>query len=359
MLIAYIFHLIDGPESGVFKKIMDQSHQWINHGNKVAFFILTQTGLAKSFIDRAAGIPTFVYEYEGIAKRSRRLSQLFASVVDYLPSIVYYRYDLYHPAFRHLSKKIPVFVEINSDDIAEFRMGNRFRRWYNYLTRRYIFLNSKGLILESHQLAKLPHLARFGKPYIAIGNGIDLKRFRQLDAPRNFDPILIFMGSPNQPWHGIDKILWLAHRLKTWRFDLIGPDPADFRGSPRNVFFHGFLNQSQYELLLAQADVAIGPLSLYLIGKKESSPLKVREYLAYGLPTIVGYQDMDFPEGAPFLLQIGNDPDNIINNFSRIEKFVSMWRGKRVPRNDIRCLDVSIKEEKKLAFLNRFMNAQE
>jgi len=354
MLIAYVFHIIEGPESGVFKKILDQAREWINNDVDVALFILTHKGFTKSFVDAADGIPTSVYEYSGIAERLRKVYRLYDHVISYSASIVYYRYDIYYPTFEEFARTIPVVMEINSDDISEFRLGNRFRHWFNYITRRRIFWNVKGLILESHQLSKAPHFARFGKPCLVLGNGINLKRFAYLRAPGNSKPAVAFIGSAHQPWHGVDKIIWLAEHFKDWRFDLIGPDRSDFKTIPRNVIMHGFLNQVQYEPLLARADVALGPLSLHLINKEESSPLKVREYLAYGIPTILAYKDTDFPDGAPFLLQIGNRPDNVINNVSEIEEFVISWRGKRISRDAISRLDVSVKEKERLLFLDRF-----
>jgi len=354
MRIAYIFHLIDGPKSGVYKKIIGQSKQWTGYGADVAFFILTRKGLARSFAKNDAGIPAFVYEYERLAERFRKLSRLYSDVFKYSAGVIYFRFDLYHPAFERIAKKIPVIVEINSDDISEFRLGNRLRHWYNYLTRTYLFSNAKGLIFESQQLAGLPHFSCFGKPYLVMSNGIDLEQFRHFPAPGNPNPVIVFLGSARQPWHGVDKILWLAHHFKRWRFDLVGPDPDEFKGIPSNVLFHGFLQQFQYESLMSGANAAIGPLSLHLIGKEESSPLKVREYLAGGLPTIIGYQDTDFPQGAPFLLQIGNRPDNVMNSVGKIEEFVNAWQNKRVSHDDIHSLDVRVKEKKRFDFISHF-----
>ncbi len=353
MRIAYIFHLTDGAESGVFKKIRDQSQQWIRYGADVSFFLLTRKGLATFFTDASAGIPTFVYEYSGIVERLKKVARLYTHVLNYSVDIVYYRYDIYYSSFEGFAKQLPVVMEINADDISEFRLGNRFRHWFNYFTRRHIFPNVAGLIFDSHQLAESPHFARFGKPCLAIGNSINLERFPELPAARNPDPVVVFIGSANQPWQGIEKILWLASHLKKWRFELIGPGFSNFNGIPSNVVTHGFMNQLKYEPLLARADAGIGPLSLYLAGKDESSPLKVREYLAYGLPTILGYQDTDFPDGAPFLLQIGGSPDNVMNNISKIEEFVISWQGKRVSRDMVNFLDVSVKEKKRLMFLSR------
>jgi hypothetical protein len=359
MRIAYIFHLTDAHESGVYKKIIGQSKQWTRYGAHVAFFILTKKGSAKFFEKNDAGIPAFAYEYGGLAERFRKLSQLYLHVLKYSASIIYYRYDLYHPSFGRIARKIPVIVEINSDDISEFRLGNRLRHWYNRLTRRHIFSHAKSLIFESQQLAGLPHFARFGKPYLVMSNSIDLEQFRHFPPPSNPNPVIVFVGSAHQPWHGVDKILWLAHHFMRWRFDLVGPDQEEFEGIPSNVLFHGFLPQFQYESLLAGADVAIGPLSLYLIGKEESSPLKVREYLAGGLPTIIGYLDSDFPQGAPFLFQIGNRPDNVMSSVARIEEFVNAWQNKRVSHDDIHLLDVRVKEMKRFDFISHFDMSKE
>ncbi|HXX80933.1 MAG TPA: glycosyltransferase [Thermodesulfovibrionales bacterium] len=359
MKIAYIFHLSDTHECGVYKKIIGQSRQWIRYGAQVAFFVLTKKGGKEFFEKNDAGIPVFVHEYGGLAERFRKLSRLHQHALKYSANIIYYRYDLYHPSYERMAREIPVIVEVNSDDIAEFRLGSRFRSWYNRLTRNNILLYAKGLVFESQQLAGLPHFSHFDKPYLVMGNSIDLEQFRHFPAPSNPAPVIAFMGSARQPWHGVEKILWLAHHFKKWRFYLIGPDPEEFKDIPSNVRLHGFLQQSQYESLLALADVAIGPLSLYLIGKEESSPLKVREYLAGGIPTIIGYRDSDFPQGAPFLLQIENRPNNVTSSVAKIEEFVTAWQYKRVSREDISFLDAKVKEKKRFNFISHFNMSKE
>jgi hypothetical protein len=105
--------------------------------------------------------------------------------------------------------------------------------------------------------------------------------------------------------------------------------------------------------LLARADVAIGSLGLYRAKLQEASTLKVREYLARGIPTILGYRDTDFPEWAPFLLQIPNSADGVRRSLNEIEAFVRSSRGGRVPRDRIRHLDVAAKEAARLVFLEQ------
>src|SRR5207249_11205578 len=66
----------------------------------------------------------------------------------------------------------------------------------------------------------------------------------------------------------------------------------------------------------------LGSLALHRNGMNEASPLKVGTYLACGLPVIIGYRDTRFPDGAPFLLNIGNHENNVGSSIPRIESFV-------------------------------------
>jgi len=84
----------------------------------------------------------------------------------------------------------------------------------------------------------------------------------------------------------------------------------------------------------------------------EASTLKLREYLAVGLPSIIGYTDTDFPNGAPFLLQLPNRPDNVSSSLSAIDEFISSQAGRRVARASIAHLDSLNKERRRLRFLS-------
>jgi len=88
---------------------------------------------------------------------------------------------------------------------------------------------------------------------------------------------------------------------------------------------------------------------------EEASPLKVREYLAYGLPVIIGYKDTDFHEDVPFILRLPNSEDNIEANLSAIETFVHRWRNQRVPREAIAHLDIKVKESQRIAFFQKIL----
>jgi len=351
MRIAYVAHWNQGPHSGVLKKIMDMAHYWNEVSNEVALFILVKQGRAADLHEFATRMRLHTFEYKNRFNRLWKYHELVFQALQFSPSIIYYRYQPFLPFYFELSKYVPVVIEINTDDVFEFRKESFLRHLYNYFTRNFVLSKTKGLVFVSGQISQRPHFKRFKKPYIVIGNSIDLSAIPQLPGPANKNPKLVFMGSPGKSWHGLDKIIWLAEKFQNWKFDLIGQDSVGSDKNFANIKCHGQLRKEEYTTILAGADVAIGSLSLHKINIDEASPLKVREYLAFGLPTIIGYADSDFPDGAPFLLQLPNREDNVRRHLKEIEQFVELWSGRRVSRKEIEFLDVSVKEKKRLAFM--------
>lgn len=167
---------------------------------------------------------------------------------------------------------------------------------------------------------------------------------------------LVFIGSSGQPWHGIDAIAELAKLRPGWEFDIIGLHAAELQGPvPANLKFHGPMSREEYQPLLDQADVAIGTMALYRKQMNEASPLKVREYLANGLPVITAYAETDFPRPVPFILQLPGKSGNMVSGLGEIDAFVRQWRGTRVPRKEIAHLDTRVKESERLKYMKLIM----
>ena len=209
-------------------------------------------------------------------------------------------------------------------------------KWLCSLVSSHIILSkAAGFVFVCSELAQEYQYRKYNKPYTVIGNGFPIEEVKTL-PPNNTDTVrLVFIGQAGYPWHGVDKIIRLA-----------------------NLHLHGKLNRSQYEQILQISDCAIGTLALHRKGMKEVSPLKVREYLAYGLPVIIAYKDTDFPNGASFLLKLPNCEDNIDNNIQLIQNFVNQWKGKRVPRNEVMHLSTWQKESKRLDFFRQVINSR-
>ncbi|WP_198264123.1 hypothetical protein [sulfur-oxidizing endosymbiont of Gigantopelta aegis] len=95
-------------------------------------------------------------------------------------------------------------------------------------------------------------------------------------------------------------------------------------------------------------NIAIGTLSLHKKNMKEASALKVREYVAYGLPVILGYIDSDL-DGCDFILNVGNYERNIHDNLKKIKEFIRFWKDKEI-KYDMKHMTCIIKRVNVLIF---------
>lgn len=356
MRIAYLFHWNSSSASGVFKKIVSQIKCWSAWGETVGIFILSRQETKEDWVCEAGEIPVFFYKYRGFKDRFDQIDLVCKDIIKWKPHIVYQRYDLYYSALEKLSKIFPLVLEINTDDVGQYSLDPRYRYWYNRLTRGRCLSQATGLIFVSNELAQLPQFTRYCNLGVVIGNGIDLSQYQHFPAPNNSIPRLVFIGSPGQTWSGVDKILDLAELLNDWEFNIIGYSQSDFsKILPSNVLAYGLLQSVQYASIMAKADVAIGTIGLHRIGINEASSLKVRECLAYGIPTVIGYRDTDFPQPVPYLLQIGNCSNNLLDSVMLIKQFVKTWKGYRVSLQQVSHLDVKIKEKERLLFFQKVL----
>lgn len=357
MKIAYLIHWNEGPDSGVFKKVIGQTAEWIRLGHEVRLFLFTRQWNPE-WDAGTEDIPLTVLTYGRGFSRFTGFRQLTRRVERWSPDVVYHRFDLYYAGLPRLLRRIPSILEINSNDLTEMRFGGRGRYIYHRLTRGLVLRAAGGFVFVSAEIAEEPHFKKYAREKTVIGNGFAIGSVVPAPPAEGDEVRFIFIGTPGQPWHGVDSILALARLRPEWHFDLVGLQAADLTGNmavPDNMILHGRLTRDEYEPFMAQADIAIGSLALYRNRMNEASPLKVREYLAYGLPVIIGYKDTDFPHPVPFILELANEPDSTVTGtgLHDIENFVQEWKGKRVPAGQVLHLDTSVKEAARLRYMER------
>lgn len=352
MKIAYIAHVNFSRNSGVVKKILSQATWWRQFGHLVRVFWLTR----KEELQAGASEWEEFIVYKGgpmSASRHLALRDLGFRVRSWSPDLVYLRRDMVYPTYVALAETFPTVVEINSDELAELRLYKQFAHYvYHSLSRPLLDRRVKGFVFPTRELAYSSYYRRVLAHKKVIANGIDFRVIPTLPPAVNEKPVLVFLGEVAS-WHGIDKICRLALAFPDWKFHLIGVDKVVCASA--NVVAHGFLTKEQYLPIIATADVGIGTLALHRNGMNEASPLKVREYLALGLPVIIAYDDTDFPEGAPFILRLPNTENNIEGSLAEIRRFVGEWKGRRVPRSAISHLDLAVKEKERLLFFEQVL----
>lgn len=361
MRIAYIsLHWPRTIASGVGKKILRQMDAWRKAGNDVQLFM--HTAQYESDVPLLPG-KAFFYRGHGLSAEWERIKaayHLLKAVQDYQPDIIYLRYGMYVYPIHRLVSIAPLVEELNTNDLAQHRRLGRVYALYNRFTRGILISRTSGLVCLSNELAKVSHNVRFRRPTRVIGDGIDLDNIPPLPAPENARPRVAFIGSPDSPWQGVDKLIELAQSFPDINVYIIGYDRIDGHDSlPENLCLCGYLETAKYQKILGTMDCAIGSLGLHRILLNESSPLKTRECLAYGLPMILPYEDTDLKDlDADFLLRIPNKEDNIHTHGYAIRDFAYRMRGRRVDRALIGILDQKLKERQRLQFFEEIISSR-
>jgi hypothetical protein len=350
--IAYVVGWPGGHHTGPFKKVVEQSAAWRAFGHEVGLFVLTESPHADEW-SQLPGVQQVTCRAPGVAALFRQKERLVSSVLRWGPDVAYHRYALPYPGMLRMARRLPLVLEINTDDLAEYDLLSPLKGKVNRLTRGQVLRRVAGLVVTTRELAQSPIFARYARPSLVLANGISLASVHPSPAPENSGPRLVFLGQPGCPWHGLDKLAALARARPGWHLDVVGPDRSEVPDPPTNLAVHGSLSVEQYRPILARADIGVGTLALHRKNMDEASPLKVREYLATGLPVITGYRDTDFPGAPPFLLQLPNTEDNVTSHLAELDAFVDAWQGRRVPRDRLTHLDSLHKESARLAFFSR------
>jgi hypothetical protein len=317
MRIVYLIDEDLETSKGVARKIESQLAVWRMHGNEVH---LVGTRSPQT----ARGNPALK-----IAQHFRNCHVALETIKDYAPDLIYTRYIKYAPFFaKKLSKIAPYVVEINTNDVIEFGLKNAWHGLYNRLTRSAFLKRACAFISVTNELAQHRDFSRFRISTNVIGNGYAFPAERAqheigIQCGRHK---AVFVGSPQMPWHGVDKVARLARMLPEFDFHIVGPSreelPVPDRELP-NLIWHGELPVAEADKLMALSHVGISTLALHRNGMKEACPLKSRQYLSHGLPTIVGYKDPDLHGLGEWILELPNEENSVEMHISHIRSFIA------------------------------------
>ena len=355
MTIAYLIDYNLNDDSGVIQKIKQQSSQWTKKGHTV-YFVSTKTmsiyDADYNVIAKKKPLDLNFGRFGTAIKLLYHSYALYGLLQEIEFDLIYMRYRMYMPFFSKITKRYKVVMEINSDDKLEYPLHSKVTNIYNRLTRNLLLKNIDAFVSVSNELKE--RFNYLGKPIEVIANGINTKEY-EVKSNVNKVPTLVFIGTPNQPWHGLDKILEMAKHFKEYQFYIIGTKGKD----TENIKYFGYLTKEDATKIINRSDIGIGTLSLYKKGLTEASPLKTRQYLACGLPLIYAYKDTDFDSDVEFGLQLDNSENNI--EYERIEAFVKKVFNNKNIRKLARTfavtqLDYEIKEEKRLKFFKRVLD---
>lgn len=180
----------------------------------------------------------------------------------------------------------------------------------------------------------------FGIPTISTSNGIWMGDVKIANKLGDENKIILLAVANFEKYHGYERCLMgLANYYnyngggkRQIEFHMVGyGNETNYYEElvkkcqlEKRVFFHGRKTGEELDQLYDMADIAVGSLGFYKIKAEKSSNLKIREYLAKGLPIVSGCREDVFDNAdVDFYYQFPNDDspidmEQIINFYDKL-----------------------------------------
>lgn len=376
MRIAYFISIDIEKYSGVVHKIADQCLEWEKQQQNVHIFCVVPTDsnientkfysfvnenkITFYFEDKLGFVPVDTIK-NWLGVRSV-YDQIQEDIGKYKPDIIYSRIRAYSPFLKNIGSNFPLICEVNTLEKSEYKLQafeslRYFLRYiFHLFTRKTLFRQLQGVVTVTNEIANEISM-EYGKSTIVCPNSIN---FNNVDEVRKYNYSnserirLCFIGTDGMSWHGLDILLKIAAvTTDIMEFDIIGF--KNYNNTLKNVKYYGVLDRSEYKKILLSADIGVGTLALFRKHMDEANPLKVREYLSFGLPIVIAYDDTAFLESRPeWVLKLPNNEDGILSNVKRIIEFGNRYKGVKIDQDEVRkYIDISVIERKRIGFLKK------
>lgn len=266
MKILYVCSLTNFRHTGIRRKISKIQKFYEAHGH--SFRLSINPEKPKFGIGFVSGLPLDIERFDFV----------FARLV--LPNLTWKLKQIIPPVLveRHVQLNRPESVK----DVA--RIG--FEKIVTPLDY------AKGLIYVTEEIRSFDSL---DIPSIAIGNCSTLD-FSEVasQSMKKKNVIGMSIGQFNSS-HGVDIFHEISSSLSKISFELLVSDVWTYKKLRRyegsNFQVYLIENLEEYVKRLSSWSVAVGPLASHRKGLSEAAPLKVRDYISLGIPTLVNYTD--------------------------------------------------------------------
>ena len=195
------------------------------------------------------------------------------------------------------------------------------------LLRRPVFAYNAGIFQKIEPMIDLYALigdacegTLGGRPAVNIVNGVDVEKLAPHRPRSETEKIGMLALASMSNWQGYDRLIAAMaayHGGEDVTLHMVGGEgdgslaawkrmSVEFKLSGR-VVFHGEAHGEKLDEIAAECDIGVGGLGLYRKGQFRSMTLKLREYMARGLPFVYAVDDPSIPEEPRFCLRLPND----------------------------------------------------
>ncbi len=235
-----------------------------------------------------------------------------------------------------------------------------------------LFKSIDGIIGVTKEIAEYEiKRGKVSKPTFVLTNGIDVEQYPPKKFVKFNDRLnIIFVTAFYSSWHGFDRILYGLKKFYDNGNSLdifiyvVGDVKSGYENMALNlnlkerIIFCGTKYNKELNQIFDICHIGLGPLAIHRKNLEYASPIKVREYLARGMPVIIGYKDEDIEDDFPFVLKVSSDDSpvdiqnvvdfckNIYDNYG--EKMI--YEIRNYAKNK---LDYSVKITKLVDFLEK------
>jgi hypothetical protein len=349
--IAYVVCSGASPISGVYKKIQAQCKAWSQLGHEVKLVVLSDAQGVEGWKNIDCEIIEVVHQnrIDWLWNRFRAMK----IAVQSNPDIVYARdiFPLYYS-----KAQMPIVIEVQSLTSNELWLRSPAKACMYKLLKRIFYRNASAAIFVTPELREKNEIGlRNLAQAFDLGTGIDFDTIRPLGDPISNNRLgVFFIGTGNQAWQGIAEIVELASLNRDYDFHVVG-GPSQRSIAP-NVIFHGDLTQDEYWPIASRCVVALGTLNQAVTKMRQAVPLKVREYLALGLPIVARYEDPYLDPEAPYVLNLPSDGKDLSKCNVEFRKFVESWQDRRVSRKDLEHLSFYAVEKNRVKIFRQILS---
>lgn len=249
-----------------------------------------------------------------------------------------------------LAGTVPVSLEVHSLISRAESRRDLGRVVLGAVTARRLVRRAVAGVFVTHELQQHRDYRAIHRS-LALGNGIAERP--SLPAPENERPVLGMSVGMLGAWHGLDRFAALAGGMPDVRCVVV--TPAKLRPAVSSELgtaavevweTHG---PEDYEAAMRRLDAAVGTLALDRRGLTEAAPLKVRDYLMLGIPTLITYDDTNLASvDDPCLLRL---PGHRAPGAAQVRAWVHDVRGCRLADTTRLSVSIATLERRRLDLL--------